>query len=221
MLICYIYNCFITGRAIDVYWFFIPLFELYILFPIFLRFVSSKKQCFIFLVLLFFMNLIAYFFNVSLVGISFLAVFGFYIHKYGISHKIKLFFYFLGIFGFFANFFGSYYLSIEAGRLIRPYINYALISSMLYPCALFVFIKYDLVKIMDNNWINKIVSFLDFYTFGIFLIHWYILKILINSFNINIYSIIFRLGSPFIVIGISVLVIYGLRKIPLMKNFVP
>jgi len=218
----YIFNCFIIGGgAIEAYWFFIPLFKLYILFPIFLRFVNTKKHCLIFLASLFFINIVAYFFNVNIVGYSFLAVFGFYIHKYGISQKIKWLFYVLGIFGFIANFFGSYYLSIEAGRVIRPYIDYALISSMLYPCALFVFIKYDLVKIMENKYVNKIVSVLDFYTFGIFLIHWYILKILINSFNINIYSLVFRLCSPFIVILISVLIIYGLRKIPVIKNIIP
>lgn len=92
---------------------------------------------------------------------------------------------------------------------------------MLYPCGLFVFIKYDLVKIMENDYVNRIVSFLDFYTFGIYLIHWYILQIMIKLLNINIHSIIYRLGAPFVVIGIAVCIIYVLRKISLIKNIVP
>ena len=219
--LAYIYNCFVTGNAIIVYWFFIPLFELYILFPIFSRFVDTKKHCFRFLILLFLINLISNFFNIVIIGYSFFAVFGFYVHKYGVPRKIRLFIYILAILGFLANTFGSYYLSITAGKLIRTYINYTFLPAMLYPCGLCVFIKYDLVKIMENKYINKLVLFLDFYTFGIFLIHYYILQILIKSFNINIHSIIFRLGSPFVVIGISVLIIYIQRKIPLLKEFVP
>ena len=92
---------------------------------------------------------------------------------------------------------------------------------MLYPCGLFVFIKYDLVKIMENDYVNRIVSFLDFYTFGVYLIHWYILQIMIKLLNINIHSIIYRLGAPFVVIGIAVCIIYVLRKISLIKNIVP
>ena len=142
-------------------------------------------------------------------------------HKFGVSRKVKLIFYSLAVFGFLANLFGSYYLSITAGNLVRPYINLTLFSSMLYPCGLFIFIKYDLVKIMQNEHVNRTVSFLDFYTFGIYLIHYYILQILIKLFNINIHSIIFRLGAPFIVIPISVIIVYAFRKIPLMKNIVP
>ncbi len=218
----YIFNCFINGNAIIVYWFFIPLFELYVLFTVFVYLVNNKKRCLTFLAVLLLLNCVLNYYKIGvIVGYSFLAVFGFYIHKYGISRKLRIIFYVLAIFGFLANSFGSYYLSITAGKLIRTYIEYTFLPAMLYPCGLFVFIKYDLVKIMEYDWVNRIVSFLDFYTFGIYLIHWYILQIMIKVLNINIHSIIYRLGAPFMVIGIAVCIIYVLRKIPLIKNIVP
>ena len=217
----YIFNCFISGRAIVAYWFFIPLFELYVLFTVFVHFVNNQKRCLIFLVFLLGLNCVLNYYNITLAGYSFFAVFGFYVHKYGISRKLRIIFYVLAIFGFLANTFASYYLSITAGKLIRTYIEYTFIPAMLYPCGLFVFIKYDLVKIMENDHVNRIVSFLDFYTFGVYLIHWYILQIMIKLLNINIHSIIYRLGAPFVVIGIAVCIIYVLRKIPLIKNIVP
>ena len=67
----YICNCFVTGRAIVVYWFFIPLFELYILFPIFSRFVQTKKHCLLFMSLLFLSNSVLFFFNINILGYSF------------------------------------------------------------------------------------------------------------------------------------------------------
>lgn len=217
----YIISCFLTGRAIVVYWFFIPLFELYVLFTVFTHFVNTKNRCLLFLAVLFILNGILYFYNVAIIGYSFLAVFGFYIHKYGIPRKIRIIFYLLAVIGFLANSFGSYYLSITSGELIRTYINYNFIPAMLYPCGLFIFIKYNLVKIMEYATIKKVVLFLDFYTFGIYLIHWYILQILIKSFNINIHSLIFRLSAPFVVICISVVIIYLIRKIPYMKIIIP
>jgi len=157
----FVFDCFLNGNAIIVYWFFIPLFELYILFPLVSKFVDTKKNCFLVMLGLFFINFVLFFYNVNLIGYLFFAVFGFYVHKYGLSKKIRIILYLLALFGFFANSFGSYYISIVSGKLFRSYINYTFIPAMLYPCGLFVFIKYDLVKIMKNGYINKIVSFLD------------------------------------------------------------
>ena len=219
--LAYIVNSFISGSAITVYWFFIPLFELYILFPIFTYFVDNKKHCLYFMCLLLLVNCFVSFYHVHIIGYSFFAVFGFYIHKYGINKKIRYFIYALAVIGFLANTIGSYYISIMTGKLFRSYIEYTFIPAMLYPLGLFVFIKYELVKIMTYEIISRIVLFLDFYTFGIYLIHWYILQILIKIFNININSIIYRLGSPFIVIIICILIIRFLREIPLIKKIVP
>ena len=171
-------NCLITGRSIPAYWFFIPLFGLYVLFPIFTYFVDCKKNCLYFMGFLLIINCLLYFFNITFVGYAFFAVFGFYIHKYGINKKMRYIFYLFAIIGFLANTFGSYYISIVTGRLFRSYIYYTLIPAMLYPLGLFVFIKYELVKLMEIIYIS--ISFVFR-----FLYIWNILNPLVYSSNIN------------------------------------
>ena len=74
---------------------------------------------------------------------------------------------------------------------------------------------------MKFDFISKFVHFLDFYTFGIYLIHWYILEFLIKIFNINNTSIIYRLFAPILVLIMSVVIIYLIRKIPFIKKILP
>lgn len=74
---------------------------------------------------------------------------------------------------------------------------------------------------MEFDLISKVVLFLDFYTFGIYLIHWYIIQFLIKIFSIDITSILFRLIGPFIVIIICVILINILRKFPIIERIVP
>ena len=95
------------------------------------------------------------------------------------------------------------------------------VPGVLYSIGIFVFVKYDFVKILKFEKISKIVKSLDFYTFGIYLVHWYLLKFLEITFNLNNTSIIYRLFSPIVVLIIAVISIYLIRKIPLIKNIVP
>ena len=78
-----------------------------------------------------------------------------------------------------------------------------------------------MVKILQFDLIGKIVKTLDFYTFGIYLIHWYLIKFIEITFKLNNTSIIFRLFVPIIVLIMSVIVIYVIRKIPLIRSIVP
>ena len=107
---------------------------------------------------------------------------------------------------------GEYY------SYLREYTN---ITCILYSIGLFVFIKYNISRIMEFNLINRVVSFLDYYTFGIYLIHWYIIQFLIQIFSSLNSSIKFSLFGPFIVIIICVFLINILRKIPGFLRILP
>lgn len=113
------------------------------------------------------------------------------------------------------------YLSYNAGHVVYSFRGYLNVPCVLFSVGIFVFIKYDLVKIMKIGIIKKLVNFLDFYTFGIYLIHLDILCIFLKFFNINVYSIIYRLFFPIILIGVSVILIWLIRKIPIIKRIVP
>lgn len=104
---------------------------------------------------------------------------------------------------------GTTYLSASSGHIDYYFKSYTHITCIFYSTGLFIFLKYDLINIMKNNLINKFVSFLDFYTFGIYLIHWYVLKFLVTFFSINITSIYWKVFAPFFIITISVVIILG------------
>lgn len=234
--ITYIINGLINGNLVQVYWFFIPLFCIYLSIPVF-SFIpeENKKSILIYVATFsFILNMMIPFiisvfnlpinFPISMIvggGSLFFSLVGYLLHKYEISRKYRLILYLISILGLSLHFFGTYYLSIQAGEVIKTFKGFTSVPSTLYSIGVFVLIKYDLIKIMKVNIINKIVHFLDFYTFGIYLIHWYLLEFLRITFNINNTSIIYRLFSPIIVLIMSVLIIYIIRKIPIVKNIIP
>lgn len=220
----YILFGLINGNLVGVYWFFILLFIFYCLIPIFSSVVINKKYCLYGIILLFVINLIVSpppYQKIAIICYLFYGMVGYYIHVYGISKNLKWVFYILGISGLLLHMFGTYFLSISAGELNYTFQSYTHFTCVFYSIGLFVFIKYDLVTLMRHDIINKVVSFLDFYTFGIYLIHWYILKMLLKIFSINNTLIYYRLFAPFVVIIICVLIVTAMRKIPLIKRCVP
>ena len=217
----YIINGLLNGSLVQVYWFFIPLFCIYLSIPVFAAIPDDKKKDILTYVcsLTFILNILIPFlisvfnlkinYTISIAvggGSLFFALTGYLLHKYEISKKYRII---------------LYILAIIAGEVIKTYKGFTNIPSVLYSLGIFVFIKYDIIKLMKFNIIKKIVGFLDFYTFGIYLIHWYLLQFLIRTFNINNTSIIYRLFAPLIVLVLSVIIIYLIRKIPIIKKIVP
>lgn len=232
----YIINGLINGNLVQIYWFFIPLFCIYLSIPVFSSIPDEHKKSILIYIttLTFILNILIPFiisvfdlnitFPISMIvggGCLFFPLVGYLLHKYEISKKYRLILYLLSIIGLLLHICGTYYLSMEAGEVIKTFKGFTNLPSILYSIGIFVFIKYDLIKIMNINVISKIVHFLDFYTFGIYLIHWYLLEFLAITFNINITSIIYRLLAPIIVLIMSVIIIYLMRKIPIVKKIIP
>lgn len=197
----------------------------YCIIPFISALANNKNYCLYVILILFGVNLL-----ISPDGYSKLAIIcyvlygliGYYIHTWGaVKFKILKILYVLAIFGLIAQIVGTTYLSASSGQINYYFKSYTHITCIFYSIGLFVFIKYDLIKIMEYDLINKLVSFLDFYTFGIYLIHWYILKFLVKFFNINITSIYWKLFASILIIIISVAIIYLIRKIPFVKKIVP
>lgn len=232
----YIINGLINGNLVQIYWFFIPLFCIYLSMPVFAYISEDKKKdiliyvsTFAFLLNILIPFLLSIFnlditFSISIAvgsGSLFFSLVGYLLHKYELSRKQRILLYFISLIGLLMHIIGTYYLSMDAGEVIKTFKGFNNIPSVLYSIGIFVFIKYDLSKIMKFNFIRSIVNFIDHYTFGIYLIHWYLIKFLVKTFHINETSIIYRLSAPFIIIIMSVIVIYLIRKIPVLKKTIP
>ena len=232
----YVVNGLINGNIFQLYWFFIPLFCIYLSIPVF-SYISDehKKSIFIYVTTLtFILNIFIPFiisvfnlrmdYTISMIvggGYLFYPLVGYLLHKYEMPKNYRLVLYLLAIIGLLLHITGTYYLSFEAGKVINTYKGYTNLPSVLYSIGIFLFIKYDLIKIMKINIISRIVHFLDFYTLGIYLIHYYFLGFLMLKFNVQITSIVYRLLSPIFAITMSVIAIYVIRKIPIIEKILP
>ena len=201
----YILNGLINGNLTNVYWFFIPLFCTYLAIPLFSLVPEDKrKEIFTYLTTLgFVLNILIPFiisvFNLKIEwgitlaassGYLFFTLTGYLLHKYELKRKYKTILYLLAVICLGMHIIGTYNLSIAAGEIITTYKGYNNIPCALYSLGVFVFIKYELIKLMKIDFINKTVNFLNNYTFGFYLIHWYIIAILIKTFNLPKFSIV-------------------------------
>lgn len=214
---------FITGDLIPVYWFFIPLFFCYfIIYPIFTK-ISDNKKLLKYIIIF---GLFFYFFANNLLNFNHkicvyivYTLIGYYIHKFDISRKLKHIIYVLGLGSLFIAFIHVILSSNWSSTFITYYSNASLFCCI-YSIFIFVLIKKRLVNLMNHPIINKFIMILNNYIFGIYLIQWYILFILIMLLpfkNLLVYFLV----VPIMTILISVFLIYCLRKISVFRIIFP
>ena len=232
----YIINGLINGDILSIYWFFIPLFGTYLIMPLLSAVDAEKKKTiFIYLSSILFILTIVIPFTISALNLNIIYPFsfakssgylfytltGYLLHKYELKKKYRIILYLLSIFGLLSHCIGTYILSMQAGEIILTFKGYVNLPCALYALGIFVFFKYELVKIMKLHKIKKIINILDYYTFAIYLIHYFVLIGLIKLFSLDETSLIFRLIMPFIIIVISLILTYFVRKVPLLKKILP
>lgn len=231
----YIFNGIMGTQFMSIYWFFIPLFIIYLVIPI-LSAIDKEKRNSIFkyiIVMSFILNslipLVNDIFNLGLnlsikliLGTEYIsyALIGYLIDDGEINKKNKIVIYILGIIGLIVHIVFTYIISLDAGVVLRTYKGYNNLPCIFYSIAAFIFLK-DIFKKFQNKNFIKIIIFLSKYTFAIYLMHFYIMQIIQKSFNLNTLSIFYRLGMPFIIIPICIIITYILRKIPIIKHIIP
>ena len=237
---------YIVGKFLypgGVYWFFAPLFMIYLIIPI-LAYIPKEKRNKIFFygaVLSFAVNGIVpfiqnnvYFFPFNMVfyignDYTFYVLAGYLLRKVRLSRKKEILIYLLAFAGLLLQITGTYRLSMNAGELIDTYKGYNNVPCVLYSLGIFVFFRNYGNKIM-SGFIGNIIGKISKYTFGIYLIHIYIVSYLPSLIslifgNIEVYSIttslLYRITAPFVIVAICILIIFLLRKIPAIRHIVP
>ncbi len=116
---------------------------------------------------------------------------------------------------------GTYLLSIERGSLQSIFKGYNNVPCVLYSLGIFVLLKDISKRIEKIDWIRNTITVLGKYTFEVYLIHWYIIIIFNDMFEINTKSIFYRLLFPYSVYVIVIAIVWCMRKIPLIRDIVP
>lgn len=228
---------FINNRFVQIYWFFMPLFGIYLSIPLFASIEEEKRVelfKYLFLIGFIFNGTIPFLlsaFHIDMAwplginvisGYAIFVVMGYLIHKIDFTLNQRCIIYILGLAGLLMHFGGTYYESYTLGDVSQIYKNLTYAPIVMYSGAFLLFIKQIGGKVMKTN-ISKYVHFIKKYTFPIYLTHYYIIEILNRYLHLTNYtkSIFYRLGMPFIVIPITIIIAALIRKLRLGKKVLP
>ncbi len=235
----YVINGILDTTIIQKYWFFIPLFCIYLCIPLFAAVPEkNRREVFSYLAVLFFFisTLIPFLLKVFSIHMSWpfslavghrhmlYAVIGYLLYRYDLTKKQKGLLYISAAAGLLLHIWGTYQFSMAAGTVDRTFKGFENVPSMLYAVGVFVFFK-DYGNRIMNSFVGKPVRFLAGYTFGIYLTHHYIMEGVQYCFrrflHISGYSLKYRLGAPLVIVPLAVALVYGMRKIPVLRHIVP
>ena len=225
----------INTKYNTIYWFFPCLFSIYLIIPFISNIKKENRKCtfkyaiivtFVFNSLL---PLIANILNIEYNSAYYLPTFmgyviyiliGYYINKYEINKDKRIVIYLFGILGLLTQIIMTHILSYKYGTVITTFKDYLNVSAILYSSAIFLFFK-NLKNKKAINILESLTSHFSNTTFGIYLIHYYLIDVTIRVLGVNIYSIYYRIFGGIIIFLISSIMIKIMKKIPIIKNCVP
>ena len=231
----YVLRTIIQADVIPIYWFFPPLFSVYLCMPLFAAVPRSKRRSifgYLFAAGICCNTVIPFFIQIlqlpvnwpvsvgAASGYLILILGGVLLHENPPSTLTRVCIYLLGLLGFAAHFFGTWNLSAAAGEIVRTYKSYTNLPSLLYTFAVFVFFSRIGPAVMSSG-LGGLVRTVGKYTFPIYLMHWYVMDTLVRHFQIPTADIWYRLIAPFVIILLVIGVTWLLRKIPGVRAIVP
>ena len=232
----YVVNGVLNTKFISIYWFFPPLFGIYLSIPLFACLEESKKiavlkylagSCFLLNCLIPFLLTvfkIKIHFPITIaVGSGYLlySILGYLFNKLEFSKKQKRIIYLLAFLGLLIHMCGTYFVSMEADKVLMTYKGYDNVPCVLYSLGIFLFVKENIHYLCKTSFRQAFERLKD-YTFAIYLLHWFVMHSLIRFLHIDTHSIIYRLGGIFLVSFICICLTWCIRKIPVLgKKVLP
>lgn len=155
-----------------------------------------------------------------IIGYTLYAVIGYYIDNYEIPKKLRYVIYILSIIGLLVHTLCTYFLSINASEVVSTFKGYLNVPCVLYSTGIFTFAKYvknkKIIKIAD-----KITKPFASQTFGVYLLHYFIILIITSSGIISLTSIVYRVFGAFAIFFICAIFVKIVQKIPVLKYCLP
>lgn len=229
-------------------WFLFMICGLYMITPVLRRIVTDKKTMKYFLALSFAYSAVVMFALVALeelegvnilsnlalevlgyitdnmklhflLGYTFYFVMGYYIKEYGFNSKISKWVCVAGVLSLVFIIAGTYGISVYKNETVEILYEYNYLPVCILSVAIFLFFKNYISKLCFGEKALKIIAFIAKHSFGIYLVHMLVFKLLplkLNSFNV-------LLSVPVItvlVFVISLAITFIIGKIPVLKKYV-
>lgn len=231
---------FIYGNIETIYWFFPLIIYLYCLIPILAILTDKdeyrKKMWYIVIFIFIFQSVLKPIFTMLHVAfpsilthmlgqnayIMYLLL-GYLLSTTSIKKKQKIMIYIMAIIALLTRYLYTFYFSIDTGALNKDSWGYTAFTGLFPTVALFVYIKdINWEKRFDKLKVNKkILSNFAGCSFGVYLMHMLVKSKMVNILSINTSSYFYRLFFPIILYVICVIIVFIIKKIPILKKIVP
>lgn len=187
----FVIDAVLNYRYFYIYWFFIPLFAIYMSIPI-LANINEKIKTFTYMAILTCVTYCTIHFlkscgiNMIPEGLSLpvcsgyliYPILGYLLHKKYISRKVRLVFYLLGFISVMAHFLTTTFMSTE--KICMIFKDYTHIATVMFAISVYLFFKYNSHYIFKSEISRKIILYIQPASLGIYLTHMWFFKILIN-----------------------------------------
>ena len=220
----------LNNRYMGIYWFFYPLFSIYMTIPVLAQ-IADKRKVFMYISMIGFIfvsalplmsSLLSITYNSELIpsivtGYIIYPIIGYLLAHKDFHKKERIIIYILSIIGWGLHFGGTLLFS-KPGMINQTFKGYLNMPAFLQACGIFILIKYHTPK---NIYIVNLINWLAKRTFGIYLIHWYVMTHLSSWLDFNTSSIEWRTFGAGMVFLISAVIIWFLQKIPIINKMIP
>lgn len=228
-------NFFLNNGEESTYYFIFEILGVYLTMPLLSRLAKEEYKTTLWLmILLFFIfnatipNLLGLFginwnmgFSVKIGNYSIYAILGYLLSTQNITKKQKYTIYILAVLGVIYRYGTTFFLSKTAGVTIKTTWGYASWHCMLLSMAVFIACKNLNLDKLNKTIMPKILAEMAKCSLGIYLIHMFVRYYEIKLLNINTASWEFRTIGVFFTYIISLIIVYLLKKIPVLKKIVP
>ena len=109
---------------------------------------------------------------------------------------------------------------MRIGMIDGTFKGYENVPSVLYSVGVFVLLKDIGRKVMESK-ARGFISFLGGYTYPIYLMQFIFIKTIPLLPFVDTRSLLYRLGAPFVIIPMIIVVAAVMRKIPVVRRIVP
>ena len=226
---------FLNCNIESVYWLFPLIIWIYLLIPILATLIENNKEKYLYyfgLLIFISTSCISYIFtllnkstpNIFLFfngNINYLLyiILGYYLSKKEISKKKRIILYILAILCLLFRYFHTTYFSLQTNTLNENSWGYLSVLSVITTSSIFIFLKNKKYNISEKN--MKIITKISGCSFGVYLIHILVRSKITTMLHLEPANFMYKLLFPIIVYLISLLIIYILKKIPILKKIVP
>ena len=228
-------NILINFRVEGVYWFFAPLLMIYISLPVLSKFSNDRTSIQYMIiagvltgsVLPFLCSLLGLTYNASLVfpmtgEYVLYALIGYYLHTTELKPWHRVVTYLTGIAGALARYLHTSLTLNATGVANTLTWGYSNLPCLALAVAVFVFVKYaSRVPLFRRDKVKEACRFLASASFGIYLIHIFIMNVIVAKLGVDISAITWQMLGAFLVYFISLAIVKILQRIPYGKYIFP